>query len=252
MSSLPPLEAAEWSRFSLPHVVRVAGEYQHLLGAGAISMATTLRLRVEVDEVPGAFALMFGSGELDPEKGLPRDDAPVAEFAVRWEDALGGVVVPDPALLDGLNIYVDCGSVWDVCPVEVLLTSPAVAVALAVAIVSHRAEERTFTPEQLTELACATRRAVEPAAPDQPERFYSEALLSIVGGAGYVEPGFPSENMSLEKNQLAILQVLQLLLAGLFLLLRPQTQLRRLRLEMKNRHLPDLCNVQKHPYAWKC
>ncbi len=195
MSSLPPFEAAEWSLFTVPHAIRLAGEHQHLLGTGSIVVATTLRLTAEVEEVPGEFSLAFTGGERGDDAGPPPDDEAIADFAVRWEDALGRVAVGDPELLHGLGIYVDFGRLWDVCPVEALLASPALAVALTVAVVSHRAEAHTFTPEELAELAGAVAQELLGGSPGISGRVYGEALLSIQGGAAYVEPGGTALNV---------------------------------------------------------
>ncbi len=189
MSSALSFEAHEWTRFSVPHALRLIGEHQHLLGAGSISLASTLRLRVEAEETPGEFSLRFGSGARG-EGAPPLSGSPlIAEFAVRWENAIEEVIVEDGSLLESLGIYVDFGPLWGVCGQEAMLAAPALAVGLAVAVTAHRGEGRALTEVGLAELASGLRHAIEPKGTGSPDRFYSDALLGIVGGVGYAEPG---------------------------------------------------------------
>jgi len=188
MSPLLSLEAHEWERFSVPHSVRLVGEEQHLLGVGSISVASTLRVHVEVEETGGEFSLRFGGGPRDDDGRWQQVEAPLAEFATRWENAVHGVFADEPSAPEGLDIEVDFGPLWQVCPPEVLTASPAVSVAMGLAIIAHRGEGRQVNETELAELACRLQCIAADAGRAGEDRFYSDALLSVTGGAGYVEP----------------------------------------------------------------
>jgi hypothetical protein len=188
MSPFLSLEAHEWERFSVPHSVRLVGEEQHLLGAGSVSVATTLRVHVEVEETGGEFSLSFGGGPRDEDGRWQEVEEPLAEFAARWENAVHSVFADEPSAPEGLDIEVDFGPLWQVCPPGILTASPAVAVAMAVAVAAHRGEGRQVAETELAELACRLHYVAAGAGRSTEDRFYSDALLSIIGGAGYVEP----------------------------------------------------------------
>ena len=177
MSSVVNLQADDLRRFSVPLTVRLIGEQQYLLGDGSFVIATDLRLRVEVDETPDPFALSF----------LGRPD--VAGPAARWQAALGAEALGDESALEGLALTVDFGDLFDVCPPEALLTSPALATALTAAVLAHRAEGASMTEAELAGRAAGVLCAVTSGGQESADRFYSDALMSIAGGAGYVEPG---------------------------------------------------------------
>lgn len=189
MSPTFTFETHEWDRFSVPHSLRLVGENQHLLGGGSITVATSLRLQVEAEETDREFSLGFYREPWDEDVRLPAGDAPAAEYAVAWENAIGSVMLDDPSLLAGLALQVNFGRLWDICPADVLLSSPALAAALTVAIMAHRRDDWAVSEVELAETACQLRRAVASTGAATAGRFYSESLLSIVGGAGYVEPG---------------------------------------------------------------
>lgn len=189
MSTVLTLEPQEWERFSVPHALRLVGEEQHLIGAGSISVATNLRLQATVEEIPGEFSLRLGGGERDPDGRWQDAEAPLSDLAARSRQALEEVVAPDPSALEGLDVEVDFGRLWEVCPPQALGSSPALAVALAVAILAHRGQASEVGELQLAETACRLCDRLAGEANGSAGRFYGDALLSVIGGAGYVEPG---------------------------------------------------------------
>lgn len=177
------MDAAGLRSFSLPHVLRLAGEYQHLLGAGCIAFATGLRLEALVEESADDFLLRFtGAGTVDSEEDT-------AEFAGRWRRALGELAVPSPEMLDGLSITVDFGPLWDICSRRMLMTCPALGTVLAAAVTAFRAPGHSRTDAELAEMACSLCNAVEPGPVGETGCHYAEAMLGLVGGANYVAPG---------------------------------------------------------------
>jgi hypothetical protein len=193
MSSLVSLDPEGFSRFSLPHALRLVGEHQHLLRAGAILVASNLRVGVEVEETSGGFSLAFlapaaaEEGALGGGQGHGCRDEAVAELAGRWQGALAALVAEDESLLEGLSIRVHLGELAEVCSLRALGLSPAVAVALAVAVTAQRAQNRALSDVDLARAACRLRSAVVGQRADSSDRFFGEALMSIAGGAGYVE-----------------------------------------------------------------
>jgi hypothetical protein len=95
----------------------------------------------------------------------------------------------DASALAGLSVRAYFGGLWDVCPPEVLLRSPALATGLAVAVLAHRGGQSPVEEHVVAETACRLRGALAGTGPESTARFYAEVFLSIVGGAGYVEPG---------------------------------------------------------------
>ncbi len=175
MSPVMSLQADELRRFSVPFTLRLVGERQYALGAGSLTIATDVRLVVEVDETPEPFALNY-IGQPGP-----------SELAGAWEGALAGEVLGDAEALEGLALTVDFGDLVDVLPAEVLLTSPALAAALTVAALAHRSDGTSRTHGELAAAAAEALRAVTGA--EDGARYYPDAMMSIAGGAGYVEPG---------------------------------------------------------------
>jgi hypothetical protein len=143
---------------------------------------------VEVSETPEDFKLRFGGAGEQPWEGLG------VELSRRWARALGELAVPGPELLEGLSISVDFGDLWGLCPPPTLLTSPALAAALALAVRSHRRQERRGHTD-LAHLAGSLCCAVAPGPAGDAGRHYAGALLSLVGGAGYVEKGLELTNV---------------------------------------------------------
>ena len=177
MSSVVDLQPEELRRFSVPLTLRLIGERQYLLGAGSFVIATDMRLSGEVEETPDAFALSF----------VGRPDA--ADLAAGWQAALGAEALGDESALEGLSLTVDFGDLFDVCPAEVLLTSPALAAALTAAALAHRAEGASMTAGELAGRAASVLCAVTSGGREGADRFYADALTSIAGGTGYIEPG---------------------------------------------------------------
>ncbi len=175
---MPPvlsLHADELRRFSVPFSLRLVGERQYAVGAGSLVIATDVRLVVEADETPDPFALNY-----------IRQPAP-SELAARWESALAAEVLGDAEALEGLALTVDFGDLLDIVPAEVLLTSPALAAGLTVAALAHRSDGTSETHGKLAASASDALRAVTDA--QDGARYYADAMMSIAGGAGYVEPG---------------------------------------------------------------
>jgi hypothetical protein len=110
-----------------------------------------------------------------------------------WENALQSLLLGDGPSLDGLEVLLDFGPLWGICPPEVLLTSPAAAIALTVAAAAHRGELGAMAEQDLAAAACRVRDAVVPGGAQ--DRHYAEVLLSVQGGAGYAEPGAPPVNV---------------------------------------------------------
>ncbi len=196
MSSIVSLDAPSLDRFSVPYSVRLLGEKQHLLGSGSICLATNLRMEVRAWETAGDFSLSFGGvageedlGASEIEGRLPwPDEALLGELCDRWRNALGRVVA-DPAVLEGLEVEVDLGPLWAVCPVQVLLSCPTLAAGLAAVVAAHRMDPLPPSDAELAGVACRLLDDVLPAGPVGAGSAYGEALMSLVGGAGYVEPG---------------------------------------------------------------
>ncbi len=175
---MPPalsLQADELRRFSVPLTVRLVGERQYALGAGSLVIATDMRLIVEVDETPEPFALNY-----------IRQPGP-SELAGRWENALGREVLGNTEALEGLALTVDFGDLLDVLPAETLLTSPALAAGLTTAVLAHRSDGASETHAELAAAASNALRDVTGA--EDGARYYADAMMTISGGAGYVEPG---------------------------------------------------------------
>ncbi len=202
------LETPEFEPLSVSCALCLLGEHQHLLGAGSIHIATNLRVRVKVAECEDGFSLSVGGrapeGEGEAEWGaaqelegpvpdsvagrLPWPDAtPVSQFAARWEKALAGDILNEPELVAGLDIEVDFGPLWHICPPQVLLTSPALAVGLAVAGTSLRGQAPDYA--ELAELARRLRAEVVAEDGAEATRCNNDALMGITGGAAYVEQG---------------------------------------------------------------
>ncbi len=196
MSSIVSLDAPSLDSFTVPYSLRLLGDKQHLLGCGSVCLATNLRMAVLVRETAGAFSLSFGGVAGDDDfgvSGVPGrlpwpDEISVSRFPERWRNALGRLV-PDPSVLEGLDVEVDLGPLWAVCPVGVLLSCPSLAAALAAVVAAHRMDPLPPTDAGLAGVACRVLSEILPAGPEDTGGAYGEALMSLVGGAGYVEPG---------------------------------------------------------------
>ncbi len=172
-------ETEEWRRFSVPHVLCLVGEHQYLLDTGSISVAVDLRLSVEVRDAEGQFSVSFDGAGSGPE---------VQELAERWAAVLGELTVPEPSVLGGRAVRLCFDERLSACPPGVLLTSPAVAAALTVAVLSQTGALAGLANAEVADLACRVLQAVR-ASNEDPGRFYSSVLLCLGGGAAYVEPG---------------------------------------------------------------
>ncbi len=195
------LDPAALYQFSLPHAVRVIGEHQHLIGCGALALATQYRVRVSVEETPDELTVsFFGTMEGD-RAGEERETVPLDAqdgMAGRREDWLRAIRQDAPSFssdTEGLDIRLDLGGLWRACPPTVLAVSPAVCAGLAVAVSAHRGRASSASAAELTERACNLRAAALDTPAQSAGRFYAECLLGIEGGAGYVEPGGASLNV---------------------------------------------------------
>lgn len=188
MTSQPVLADQDWDHFVLPHSLRLLGEYQHLIGAGAVVAATNLRVTARVEETRGQFAIELGRWA-DTERGwAPFEGDSVSARLTRWEQAMREALDGGAGALAGLAVRVDFGPLADLVPMDVLAASPAVALALAVAAVAFRGERDRVTADELARLACRLKMLADPPGTSQADRFYAEALQSILGGAAYVTP----------------------------------------------------------------
>ena len=59
MQSHEGFNAEQLRSFSVPHVLRILGEHQHLIGSGSVLCAVNRRLHVQVRETPDEFNLEF-------------------------------------------------------------------------------------------------------------------------------------------------------------------------------------------------
>jgi len=177
MPAVLNLAADDLRSFSLPHTVRLVGERQYLLGAGSLIVATDLRLRVGVQETPEPFSLQF--------LGMQQAD----DLAGKWERALRLEALAEEAALEGLAVTVDFGELGQAVPPAALTASPTLATALVAAVLAHRTDGLSITDVELAGRAAAALCAVRGGGERDADRYYGEALMSIVGGAGYVEPG---------------------------------------------------------------
>jgi hypothetical protein len=176
--------AEQLRSFSVPHVLRILGEHQHLIGSGSVLCAVNRRLHVQVRETPDEFNLEFqGVSDYYPESQETPGRAVEA-----WHRALGELVVPDPEMMEGLDITVDFSTASGVPTAPARLPSPAMAVALATAIIAHRGRGRARTEQELAEMASSACHAVVQGPMGDTGRYYGEALVSLTGGAAHVEP----------------------------------------------------------------
>ncbi|MFW6189357.1 MAG: hypothetical protein ACOC7T_02900 [Planctomycetota bacterium] len=179
MSPSISLEAEEMYRFSVSQPVRLVGQYQHALGAGCITIAIDLRVGLAVQEQPAGFELRLAGGAFQQQELLP-------DYAERWRRALDAEVLDEPAAVEGLAVEVDFRRLGDFCPGEVLLTSPALAAGLAAAAAAHRGRGAVATDVEVADRAAEALAAVTGEVRGQ--RFFPDILLSVAGGAAYVEP----------------------------------------------------------------
>ena len=182
------LDPADFMRFSVPHALCLAGERQYALGLGAIAAAVHLRVRAEVSESTEQFRL-----DLGPD-GQPGDAERLLEG---WRQALAGPAAHGFDDLDGLHIRLDLSDTSGLCPPEVALGGPAVAVALACALRAHRSGARTARMDELAELACALMADLPLPGRPHPDRFYAQCYACLQGGALYVAPGAEPLNVQL-------------------------------------------------------
>lgn len=181
----PPfgLDLEELNSFTVPHVLRLVGENQHLIGAGSIVCAVNQRLRIDVEETPDEFQLTF--------VGLDRSGEVVTggPDVEGWRRALGELVLPDPELLEGLSIRVDFASECRVPMAPSGPPSPSLAAALTMAVASHRAENRVGSDQDAAEIASCVCHAIAPGPMGDTGRYYGEALAGLTGGAIFAELG---------------------------------------------------------------
>lgn len=178
----------ELRSFSVPHVFCLLGERQYLLGLGSIMMATDLRVGITVRETPDEFRLSGVLGDV-PGKGLQ-------QVVSRWQSALFQVI-QDDSQLDGLDISLSLSSPEMRCPVGTRLSSPAVAVALATAIRTHRGRLDSMEEAQLAQFAGRLLEEVVSEGRPYPQRYDALCHACIRGGASYVAPSAEPLNAQL-------------------------------------------------------
>ncbi|NLW51331.1 MAG: hypothetical protein GXY85_10915 [Candidatus Brocadiaceae bacterium] len=186
MGSQPVLALQEWEQFVLPHSLRLLGEYQHLIGAGAVVAATNLRLRVTAEATGGPPAIELGRWADTDTGWSPFEGDSIAARVVCWERALQVAVDGEPGALHGLAVRLDFGPLAGLVPADVLAASPAVALALAVAGTGFRGEGDRATAEDLARLACRIKALADPPGTSHADRFHAEMLQSILGGVAFV------------------------------------------------------------------
>jgi len=181
--------ADDFTRFSVPHALCLAGEFQHSVGQGSVVAGIDLRVAVAVEDTSEEFrlALSPASGPAEGEQA----------WVARWRDALGRLAVSSPDELDGLRITLGQGDPERACPMEDVLCSPAAAVALGCAVHSHRQGAAAVSAGQIASLADALLADVL-RGPDAHEgRFYALAMACILGGAWCAGPGAEPLNVQL-------------------------------------------------------
>ncbi len=180
------LDAEEWQRFTLPHTVCLLGEQLYLLGAPAMSAAVNLRLEVVLSDSGEGLELRFGpaGAESEWDAALPT----VEDLAEAWSRAVAEVGVEDPSVLDGKAISLSFDESLAACPPGLLVNSPAVGAALAVACLALSGRIERMEETDAARVGCRLLQEVR-AAGESPDRFYGPVLTSLAGGVQYVEAG---------------------------------------------------------------
>ena len=181
--------AEDFARFSVPHAVCVAGEFQYAVGQGALVAAVDLRLEVAVEETDGDFQL-----ELSPAGAA---SGPALEAVSRWRQALGRLAAGSPDELDGLKVTIGQGRGAAELPVADVLRTPAAGVGLACAVRAHRGERAPCSPHELAALADALLREALGEGGAHEGRFHALSLACILGGAWHAGPAVEPLNVQL-------------------------------------------------------
>jgi len=184
------LEPSELGRFSVPIPLCLAGECQYALGLGTLVAAVHPRVLAEVEETAEDFQLLL----------RPPDRAPnplVDQLLGQWREALASVGVADPDDLDGLRITLDFSEARRCSPPEFLLGGPAVAVALACAVMAHRGVGEALRGSDVIRLAGDLLAGLAPGRSTHPDRFYGPCCVTVCGGAMFVAPSSEPLNVQL-------------------------------------------------------
>ena len=179
----------EFAEFSVPHALCLAGEYQYALGLGSVVVASGPRLQAHVQETAEEFEICAAPPEAPPH------DAP--EMAARWRPALEKLAVTDPQELDGLRITLAPDETEGCLLPGLAASDPTVAVALACAVKAHRGDIRSMPTGEMAELAATLLLELPDACRSYPDRFYSECLGCVGGGACYASPSAGALNVQL-------------------------------------------------------
>ena len=183
------LSSDEFTGFSVPHTLCLAGECQYSLGLASVVIATSLRVQARVEETAEEFQL-----DVAPD-ALVTDH--VRHLMTRWRTVLEELVAGYPEQLTGLRISLGLQETAGCGQPEAALYSPAVAVALACAVKAHRGVLGTVRGREMAELGAGLlRELVRPAHP-HPDRFYAECLVCVEGGARHVSSSSESLNLQL-------------------------------------------------------
>ena len=176
------LSPDEFTHFSVPHALCVAGEYQYCLGFGSLVAATQLRVQADVSRAGGDFEIALSPQE----EAL---SARAGELTRRWEEVLAHAAPGKAGALPAVSISLGFGEAGGDCPAEALLGSPAVAVALACAVGAHSGGGRPVPAEQVARRADRLLSEFLDAA-ERPYRypFYAECMGCLRGGASCVAP----------------------------------------------------------------
>lgn len=183
------LSEDEFTEFSVPHALCLAGEHQYSLGLAPIVIATNLRVHAGVEETAEEFQIGLADERAAAGSSL--------KLLARWRAVLEELAGGEAERMEGLRITLRLQATGDGCPPEITLPSPAVAVALACAVRTHRGPGGTVPDTEMAELAAGLLREFNPSSRMHPDRFYAECLVSLQGGAWYVSSAADSLNVQL-------------------------------------------------------
>ena len=183
------LSEEEFTQFSVPYTLCLAGEHQYALGLAPIVIATNLRVHAGVEETAEEFQISVAGERVVSDGSL--------ELLARWRTVLEELTGGGAERLEGLRITLGLQATGEGCPLEIVLSSPAVAVALACAVRTHRGDGGTAADTEMAESAAGLLRELSRPVRSHPDRFYAECLVSIEGGAWYVSSSTESLNVQL-------------------------------------------------------
>lgn len=178
------LSTDEFTEFSVPHTLCLAGECQYSLGLPAIVLATNLRLHVLVADADADLELVVGDQPATASAG---------ELTARWLGILRERATDE---LSGVRVSLGLRDTFGLRP-EVVLASPATAVGLACVLLANQDGRDAISGKEVCELAVDMLLELARPAPTHPDRFYAECLVCVEGGARHVSPSSGSLNVQL-------------------------------------------------------